>query len=73
MHMSRIFSGTTWPLRIASFWRFILLLVNIGLVGGLCGNGWLFPAQSQAALPSAFLEAFPKLLKKSVRLLLMWL
>ena len=64
MHMSRIFSGTTWPLRIASFWRFILLLVNIGLVGGLCGNGWLFPAQSQAALPSAFLEGFSEIVEK---------
>ena len=64
MHMLRMFSGTTRPLRIASFWRFILLLVSLGLVGGLCGNGWLFPAQSQAALPSAFVEGFSEIVEK---------
>jgi S1-C subfamily serine protease len=75
MHMSRMFSGTTRPLRIAAFRRFILLLVSLGLVGGLCGNGWLFPAQSQAALPlfpaqsqaalpSAFLEGFSEIVEK---------
>ena len=64
MHMSRMFSGTTRPLRIAFFGRFILLLVSLGLVGGLCGNGWLFPAQSQAALPSAFVEGFSEIVEK---------
>ncbi len=64
MHMSRMFSGTTGPLRIAYFWRLILLLVSLGLVGGLCGNNWLFPAQSQAALPSAFLEGFSEIVEK---------
>ena len=64
MHMSRMFCGTTRPLRIAFYWRFILLLVSLGLVGGFFGNGWLFPAQSQAALPSAFVEGFSEIVEK---------
>ena len=64
MHMSRMFSGTTPPLWIAPFGRFILLLVSLGLIGGLGANGWLFPAQSQAALPSAFIEGFSEIVEK---------
>jgi serine protease Do len=64
MHMLRMFSGTTPPLRIAPFRTFILLLVSLGLVGGLGANGWLLPAQSQAALPSAFVEGFSEIVEK---------
>ncbi len=64
MHMSRMFSGSARPLRIAPFWVFMLLLISLGLVGGFWGNGWLFPAQSQAALPSAFVEGFAEIVEK---------
>ena len=64
MHMSRMFSGSARPLRIAPFWGFMLLLISLGLIGGFWGNGWLFPVQSQAALPSAFVEGFSEIVEK---------
>ena len=64
MHMLRMFSGSARPLRIAPFWVFILLLISLGLVGGFWGNGWLFPAPSQAAMPSAFVEGFAEIVEK---------
>jgi serine protease Do len=42
----------------------MLLLISLGLTGGFWGNGWLFPAQSQAALPSAFVEGFSEIVEK---------
>jgi serine protease Do len=59
-----MFSGTTRPLQIVPFRRFLLLLVSLGFVGGLGANGWLFPAQSQASLPSAFVEGFSEIVEK---------
>ena len=64
MHMLRKFSGSSRPLQIAPFWGFMLLLISLGLTGGFWGNGWLFPAQSQAALPSAFVEGFSEIVEK---------
>ncbi len=64
MHMSRMFSGSRRPLGIAPFWGFMLLLLGIGLAGGFWGNGWLLPVQSQAALPSAFVEGFSEIVEK---------
>ncbi len=64
MHMSRMFSGSARPLGIAPFWGFMLLLISLGLMGGFWGNGWLFPVQSQAALPSAFVEGFSEIVEK---------
>ena len=63
MHMSRMFSGTTRPFQMAPFGRFMLLLVTLGLIGGLGGNGCLFPAPSQAALPGAFVEGFSEIVE----------
>ena len=64
MHMSRMFSGSARPLGIAPFGGFMLLLISLGLMVGVGGNGWLFPAQSQAALPSAFVEGFSEIVEK---------
>ncbi len=64
MHMSRMFSGTMRPLRLAPFGRVMLLSVSLGFVGGLCGSGLFAPAQSQAALPSAFMEGFSEIVEK---------
>jgi len=64
MHMLRKFSGSSRPLQITPFWGFMLLLISLGLTGGFWGNGWLFPAQSQAALPSAFVEGFSEIVEK---------
>ena len=64
MHMLRMFSGPSRPLQIAPFGGFMLLLISLGLTGGFWGNGWLFPAQSQAALPSAFVEGFSEIVEK---------
>lgn len=64
MHMLRKFSGSSRPLQIAPFWGFMLLLISLGLTGGFWGNGWLFPAQSHAALPSAFVEGFSEIVEK---------
>ena len=64
MHMLRMFSGPSRPSQIAPFGGFMLLLISLGLTGGFWGNGWLFPAQSQAALPSAFVEGFSEIVEK---------
>ncbi len=63
MHMSRMFSGSSRALGITPSWGFILLL-SLGLIGGVGGNGLLFPAQSQAALPGAFIEGFSEIVEK---------
>ena len=64
MHMSRMFSGTMRPLRLAPFGRVMLLSVSLGVVGGFCGSGLFSPATSQAALPSAFIEGFSEIVEK---------
>lgn len=64
MHMSRMFSGVGRPFRVAPFWGFIVLFVGLGMVGGGWGNGWLFPAQTQAAIPEAFIEGFSEIVEK---------
>ena len=64
MHMSRMFSGTMRPLRLAPFGRVMLLSVSLGVVGGFCGSGLFSPASSQAALPSAFIEGFSEIVEK---------
>ncbi len=64
MHMSRMFSGTMRPLRLAPFGRVMLLSVGLGVVGGFCGSGLFSPATSQAALPSAFIEGFSEIVEK---------
>ncbi len=64
MHMSRMFSGSARPLRIAPFRVFILLFMSLGLAGGFWGNGLLFPTPSEAALPSAFVEGFSEIVEK---------
>ncbi len=64
MQMSRMFSGTMRPFRLAPFGRVMLLSVSLGVVGGFCGSGLFAPSQSQAALPNAFMEGFSEIVEK---------
>lgn len=64
MHMSRLFAGTAKPFRIAPPWGFLVLFVGLGMVGGFLGNGWFVPAQTQAAIPGAFIEGFSEIVEK---------
>ena len=64
MHMSRVFSGAVRPFRVAPFWGFLVLFIGLGIAGGFWGNGWLFPAQTQAAIPGAFIEGFSEIVEK---------
>ena len=59
MHMSRMFSGSNRPSRMTPLGGFMLFLLSFGLVGAFA-----FPAQSQAALPSAFVEGFSEIVEK---------
>lgn len=64
MHMSRLFAGPARPFRIAPPWGFLVLFVGLGMVGGFLGNGWFVPAQTQAAIPGAFIEGFSEIVEK---------
>ena len=64
MHMSRLFAGAARPFRVAPFWGFLVLFLGLGMVGGFWGNGWLVPAQTQAAIPGAFNEGFSEIVEK---------
>lgn len=64
MHMSRLFAGASKPFRIAPLWGFLVLFLGLGLVSGFWGNGWLVPAQTQAAIPGAFIEGFSEIVEK---------
>jgi len=64
MHMSRLFAGTARPFRVAPLWGFLVLFLGLGMVGGFLGNGWLVPAQTQAAVSGAFLEGFAEIVEK---------
>lgn len=64
MHMSRFFTGAARPFRIAPPWGFLVLFVGLGMAGGFLGNGWFVPAQTQAAIPGAFIEGFSEIVEK---------
>ncbi|MGP0591916.1 Do family serine endopeptidase [Nitrospira sp. T9] len=64
MHMSRLFTGAARPFRIAPPWGFLVLFVGLGMAGGFLGNGWFVPAQTQAAIPGAFIEGFSEIVEK---------
>lgn len=64
MHMSRLFAGAARPFRITPPWGFIALCLGLGMVGGFWGNGWFVPAQTQAAIPGAFIEGFSEIVEK---------
>ena len=64
MHMSRMFSGSSRSLRISHFWSGRFLMISLGLMVGVWGNGLLLPVQSHAALPSAFVEGFSEIVEK---------
>jgi len=59
-----MFSGSYRPSGMDPLGRFSLLLISLGLMVGLGGNGMLLPAQSEAALPSAFVEGFSEIVEK---------
>lgn len=64
MHMSRFFTGAARPFRIFPPWGFLVLFVGLGMAGGFLGNGWFVPAQTQAAIPGAFIEGFSEIVEK---------
>jgi serine protease Do len=64
MHMSRMFSGAARPFRVAPVWGFLFLFLGLGLVNGFWGKEWFFPAQTQAAIPEAFIEGFADIVEK---------
>lgn len=64
MHMLRLFAGAAGPFRVAPSRGILVLLLGLGMVGGFWGNGWLVPAQTQAAVPGAFLEGFSEIVEK---------
>ncbi|HNP30781.1 MAG TPA: Do family serine endopeptidase [Nitrospirales bacterium] len=64
MHKSRLFAGAARPFRIAPPWGFLVLFLGLGMVGGFWGNGWFVPAQTQAAIPGAFIEGFSEIVEK---------
>lgn len=64
MHMSRLFAGAARPFRIAPARGVLALFLGLGMVGGFLGNGWFVPAQTQAAIPGAFIEGFSEIVEK---------
>ena len=64
MHMSRLFAGAARPFRVAPPWGVLVLFLGLGMVGGFWGNGWFVPAQTQAAIPGAFIEGFSEIVEK---------
>lgn len=64
MHMLRMFSASSRPLGIAQFRKRLLLLFSFGLAVVFSGNGLLFSAPAEAALPNAFIEGFSEIVEK---------
>jgi serine protease Do len=64
MHMSRMFLGAARPFRVSPFWGVLFLLLGLSAGGGGWGSGWLFPTQTHAAVPGAFVDGFADIVEK---------